>query len=340
MPINPVHIALTNDGNVLIVAGSGNDANETNYQAAVWDPVAGTIATQPVAWDMFCNGMSVLPDGRVFINGGNLQYDPFFGEPRNAVFDPVTRTFTDVESMAHGRWYPTVTTLGDGSVMSFSGLRETGGTNTAVEIYTMGSGWSAEFPAGWTPPLYPRMHLNTDGRVFYAGSGRGSRFFNPTTKTWTAVIATTNYGGSRPYGTSVLLPLRPSDGYHPRVIIFGGGNPATATTEIIDLSAATPAWQFGPPMSQPRIQMNATILPNGKVPQRRSLRSDHKHIQLGRSECLRAAVSLRLTAASRCHRDARGWKSDPRQLRGSHRDLLSSVPVQGRWHAGHAADHR
>jgi PKD repeat protein len=265
MPINPVHIALTNDGNVLIVAGSGNDANETNYQAAVWDPVAGTIATQPVAWDMFCNGMSVLPDGRVFINGGNLQYDPFFGEPRNAVFDPVTRTFTDVESMAHGRWYPTVTTLGDGSVMSFSGLRETGGTNTAVEIYTMGSGWSAEFPAGWTPPLYPRMHLNTDGRVFYAGSGRGSRFFNPTTKTWTAVIATTNYGGSRPYGTSVLLPLRPSDGYHPRVIIFGGGNPATATTEIIDLSAATPAWQFGPPMSQPRIQMNATILPNGKV---------------------------------------------------------------------------
>jgi hypothetical protein len=108
MPINPVHIALTNDGNVLIVAGSGNDANETNYQAAVWDPVAGTIATQPVAWDMFCNGMSVLPDGRVFINGGNLQYDPFFGEPRNAVFDPVTGTFTDVENMAHGRWYPTV----------------------------------------------------------------------------------------------------------------------------------------------------------------------------------------------------------------------------------------
>src|SRR5207247_2517992 len=28
---------------------------------------------------------------------------------------------------------------------------------------------------------------------------------------------------------------------------------------------ATPRWQFGPPMSQPRIEMNATILPNGKV---------------------------------------------------------------------------
>ena len=264
MPINPIHIAVMNDGKVLVIAGSGNDATETNYQAAVWDPVAGTIVTQPLAWDMFCNGMSVLPDGRVFINGGNLQYDPFFGEPRNAVFDPVTSTFTDVENMAHGRWYPTVTTLGDGRVMTFSGLLETGGTNTTVEIYTMGSGWSQEYPAGWTPPLYPRMHLSRDGRVFYAGSGRGSRFFNPTTKAWTAV-ATTNHGSTRSYGTSVLLPLRPADGYRPRVMIFGGGNPATATTEIIDLSAATPAWQYGPPMSQPRIQMNATILPNGRV---------------------------------------------------------------------------
>jgi hypothetical protein len=63
----------------------------------------------------------------------------------------------------------------------------------------------------------------------------------------------------------VLLPLTPDNGYKPRVMILGGGNPATATTEIIDLSAATPAWQYGPPMSQPRIEMNATILPNGKV---------------------------------------------------------------------------
>jgi Domain of unknown function (DUF1929)/PKD domain len=263
MPINPVHLAVTHDGSVLIVAGSGNDEKETNYRAAVWDPVAGTIVTQPLAWDMFCNGMSVLPDGRVFINGGNLQYNPFRGEPRNAVFDPVTSTFADVENMAHGRWYPTVTTLGDGSVMSFSGLRETGGTNTTVEIYTMGSGWSPEYPAGWTPPLYPRMHLNTDGRVFYAGNR--SRFFDPTTKSWTPTVAITNYIGSRSYGTSVLLPLWPSEGYRPRVMIFGGGNPATATTEIGDLSAATPVWQFGPPMSQPRIQMNATILPNGRV---------------------------------------------------------------------------
>jgi hypothetical protein len=149
--------------------------------------------------------------------------------------------------------------------MTFSGLTETGATNTTVEIYTAGSGWSQEFSADWTPPLYPRMHLLADGRVFYSGSSRESRFFDPSTKTWSAVVATTNYSGTRTYGTSVLLPLTPQNGYTPRIMILGGGNPSTATTEIIDLSAPLPAWQVGPLMSQPRIEMNATILPNGKV---------------------------------------------------------------------------
>jgi hypothetical protein len=264
-PINPIHVALMNNGEVLIVAGSGNLATETLFQAAVWDRSSQTFLTQTLAWDMFCNGMVVLHDGRVLVNGGNLRYDPFYGERRNAVFDPATHLFTNVQNMAHGRWYPTTTTLGDGRVMTFSGLNETGATNTSVEIYTVGSGWSQEYPAGWTPPLYPRMHLSTDGRVFYAGAGRGSRFFNPATNTWTAVVATTNYTASRDYGTSVLLPLTPANGYRPRVLILGGASPATATTEIIDLSNPTPAWQYGPSMSQPRIQLSATILPNGKV---------------------------------------------------------------------------
>jgi hypothetical protein len=48
-------------------------------------------------------------------------------------------------------------------------------------------------------------------------------------------------------------------------MIMGGGNPATNSTEILDLSASPLHWQYGPPMSQARIEMNATILPNGKV---------------------------------------------------------------------------
>src|SRR5437868_6045842 len=264
MPITPVHVALIHNGKVLVVSGSGNDPSNTNLRAAVWDPQAGTVTTQAVAWDMFCNGMVVLPDGRPFINGGTLQYDPFHGQPKSSIFDPSTNTFTDVQNMAHGRWYPTVTTLGDGRVMTFSGANETGSTDKAVEIYTVGSGWSVEYTASWTPPLYPRLHLLPNGKVFYSGSTTTSRLFDPTAHTWTNV-ATTNYSGTRTYGTSVLLALTPANNYDPRVIIMGGGNPSTATTEIIDLAAPAPAWQSGPSMSQPRIEMNAVMLPNGKI---------------------------------------------------------------------------
>jgi hypothetical protein len=265
MPINPVHAALLHNGTVLVVSGSGNLPSNTNLQAGVFDPQTGTVTTQSVGWDMFCNGMVVLPDGRAFVNGGTLQYDPFHGELRSAVYDLTTGAFTDVQSMAHGRWYPTVTNLADGTLMTFSGLSETGGTNTTAEIYSASTGWSAQIGSPFTPPLYPRMTLLPNGKVFYSGSTTQSRLFDPVAKTWSGVVATTNYGGTRTYGTSVLLPLTPANNYKPVVMIMGGGNPSTATTELIDLSASTPKWVNGPSMSQPRIEMNATMLPNGKI---------------------------------------------------------------------------
>ena len=265
MPINPVHAALLHNRKVLIVSGSGNLPTNSNWQAAIFDPATGTIITQPVSWDMFCNGMVVLPDGRAFVNSGTLQYDPFHGHLKSAIYDPATGQFTDAQNMAHGRWYPTVTSLPDGTLMTFSGLDENGNTNSTVEIYTVGSGWSPTYGSPFTPPLYPRMHLIPNGKVFYSGSTTSSRYFDPVAHTWSAVVANTNYNGTRTYGTSVLLPLTPANNYKPVVMILGGGNPSTNTTELIDLSAATPKWAFGPSMSQPRIEMNATILPNGKV---------------------------------------------------------------------------
>src|SRR4029078_63910 len=38
-----------------------------------------------------------------------------------------------------------------------------------------------------------------------------------------------------------------------------------SSTDIIDLSAATPSYAAGPNMSTGRIEMNAVILPNGKI---------------------------------------------------------------------------
>ena len=300
MPINPIHAALLHTGRVLIVAGSGNDPNNAfpintnpDYQAAVWDPQAGKITTQRVSWDMFCNGMSLMQDGRVLMNGGTASYGslavvggtsdlPFTGLPNSAIFDPASETFSVADgsnsgNTAHGRWYPTVTELGDGRMMTTSGLDENGNLNNTSEIYTSGLGWGAEIPGNPTGlsdptftfgfPLYPRMHLLPSGQVFYSAPSSATLVFDPSKQTW-AFLAWTIYGGpvaERTYGSSVLLPLTPANNYDPKVMILGGDNPATNTTEIIDLGQASPTWQQGPPMAEPRVEMEATLLPNGKV---------------------------------------------------------------------------
>ena len=98
MPINPIHVALLKTGKVLIVSGSGNVQGVTKFQAGLWDPQFGTITTQIVGWDMFCNGMVTLPDGRVLINGGTLNYYPFYGLKKTSIYDPSTNAFTDVQN--------------------------------------------------------------------------------------------------------------------------------------------------------------------------------------------------------------------------------------------------
>ena len=142
----------------------------------------------------------------------------------------------------------------------------------------------------------------------------------------------------------MLLPLTPANGYKPRVMILGGGNPATATTEIIDLSAATPQWQFGPSMSQARIEMNATMLPNGKVlamggsvndedAATASLNADlydpaTNTFSSAGHERVSAALPLGFAAAPRRDRDAGRRQPGARNLRAAHRDLFAGVSVQ------------
>ena len=193
MPINPVHCGLLNSGKVFIVVRSESGGNQPS-QAAVWDPASGTITVQTLLWDVFCSGMACLPDGRFLIVGGRK---PAYGDPRATVFDPATEKFTQVESMAGGRWYATVTALGDGGLMTFSGRNEYGEVNNAVELYHIGSGWSPEYVAPWTPPLYPRLHLLPNGDIFYPGNS--SHLFTPTTQTWTLNVAHTVYDSDRKY---------------------------------------------------------------------------------------------------------------------------------------------
>jgi len=214
MPINPIHVGLMRTGKILVVSGSQNDPTVTTNSAAVYDPNTGAINVQLVPWDLFCNGLSWMPDGRALIAGGTLQYPVnghgWGGLKTTTVFDPVTEKFIQVQDMARGRWYPSVVGLADGRMATFSGWLEQGGTNSAVELYTNPDGWSQEYYATFTPELYPWLHLLPDGRVFMSGANVTSSIFDPATNSWQSV-ATMNYPRNRVYGSSVLLPLSAAD---------------------------------------------------------------------------------------------------------------------------------
>ncbi|HEY6351550.1 MAG TPA: galactose oxidase-like domain-containing protein [Candidatus Angelobacter sp.] len=274
MPFNPIHMALMYTGKVLVIGGSGNDATNQIFEAGVWDPVSQTMSTFRLDWDMFCNGMTILPDGKPFVLGGTQKYDVaapaglFWGSKNTALFDPATEKFTNGPDMSGGRWYPTATLLGNGLVMVLAGEASKGGTNIKVEMGD-GKSWTTVGQAFGAIQYYPREHLLPDGAVFEDGPNPDSQMFDPVTHRWT-FVAKTNLGQWRAYGSSVLLPLTPATGYKPKVMILGGGNDlppgaATNTTELIDLSVPAPKWITGPAMVGARIQLNATILPTGKV---------------------------------------------------------------------------
>ena len=208
MPINPISATLLHTGKILIVAGSENDASNNSkgsesYRNAIWDPTGSTkssITVQSLSYDVFCSGTAALPDGRALVVGGTSDYS-FTGENRSSIFDPnPTKTkFVQSQSMVDGRWYATSTALGDGRIMTFSGLNLSGGTNHSVEIYDVrsaGTGWTDPTSAPFSPPLYPRLMLLPDGTVFYTGHGSGGSssnawMFKPATGQWTISVPTT-----------------------------------------------------------------------------------------------------------------------------------------------------
>jgi hypothetical protein len=221
-----------------------------------------------VLWDIFCTGVAAFPDGRILIAGGTGAVPHPYGIGRVSMFDPVTEKFNEIESMAQGRFYASVTMLNDGRALVFGGLDEDFVLNKNVEFYNIASGWSQEYPAPWVPRLYPRQHLLPDGDVFYSGVSRNSNIFHPDTLTWDLNVATTVFPTDRQGGTSIMFPLRPEEGYAARIMIMGGTTmrePATDTAEIIDLSVPTPAWRMVAPMSSARMRMESVMLPNGKV---------------------------------------------------------------------------
>jgi Domain of unknown function (DUF1929) len=190
-------------------------------------------------------------------------------------FDPVAERYVKVNPMHEARWYPTLTLLPDGRVLSVSGLDEIGqvvpGKN---ETYDPRSRTWTYLPTQRFFPTYPALFLTDRGRIFYSGSNAG---YGPADKgrtpgIWDLKRNTFDVvpGISDPDAleTSMTVLLPPAQGQ--RYMVLGGGGigestKSTAKTRIADLHAADPHFTDGPDLYAKVRYPSGVVLPDDTV---------------------------------------------------------------------------
>ncbi len=268
--IVPLHMHLMPTGIVMAWGRAG--------QPYVFIPSDQSFTQVPVDTMLFCAGHALLPDGKLLVSGGHLSDDR--GLPDTHIFAAGDRggswtSANQLPDMFRGRWYPTVTELSDGKMVTVAGRDSLAGVVDVPELWD-GSQWIRLTGASLPLPYYPRNFLAPDGRIFYAGERTQSR--------WLDVNATGTNGGpgkwttgpvhqwpfERDYGSAVM--------YQPGKIMYvgGGGDPGatgpsdatasapTSSAELIDLNADA-SWKYTDSMAFRRRHLNATILPDGQV---------------------------------------------------------------------------
>ncbi len=255
-PVVGVHVALLPNGKVLAYDSIGDHATETypvqdHTRATVWDPATGTQTPVDVdtGFNIFCSGLAHLPDGRMFMAGGNKDQQ-LNGIVQTHIFDPVTNLWNLGPNMLGGRWYPTVTPLSNGEMLITSGRVDT------PEVRTTAGGLRALTTASLGLPLYPWIDVAPNGRALYSGPDQTLRALDTAgTGAWQTFgqrdTINRDYGGHAIYDIGKML-------------VAGGGG-STRDARVVDFNGATPQVSATAPMAFGRRQHNLTVLADGSV---------------------------------------------------------------------------
>jgi galactose oxidase len=236
----------------------------------LWNPANGelTPTSPPMLPDgktnanLFCSSHAFLPDGRLLVAGGHLADG--HGLNQATIYDFAANTWTPTAAMIHGRWYPTAITLPTGGILVLSGSyfdptqTPSVANNVVPQIWNNGNFANVTSIPGAAFDLYPRMHVASTGIVYMTSLVQTWSLDISGAGTWTALPNATRHNGLCDYAPSVLYDVD-------KVLFVGGGNPPTANAETIDLGQQQLGWRATGPMTFPRRQHNATILPDGTV---------------------------------------------------------------------------
>ncbi len=304
-------------------------ANPDGADAKQSDPLIPGLQSKEKYNDgaLFGSHQTYLADGRILTQGGtDYSGDPAVpgtrfgvvelgGLKATRIFDPAKNAFTQVGDTEYGRWYPTLVPLGNGKVLDFSGVRKLikpayldkpldSGTNVrqSETFDPKTNSWTGNgAKAERSLPLYPRMHLLPNGKVFYNTAGQsfnpvGQAYdqagwnvpavYDPASRSWSSVSGAglvhslTEFRGST---FSTMLALEPdADGAYrqARFLTAGGvlglvaaaspgGYLPTRSSKITSIDTSGGQTRYSvkrtAPLNQPRWFGSGTLLPTGEV---------------------------------------------------------------------------
>jgi hypothetical protein len=277
---NAYHLIMGPEGKILLIAGSGNNSavfEAGTFQAYIWHPTTGKLdPLTNVPDDMFCAGHMLMSNGQGIAAGGTIDYSPWKGSQAVYTFDFGTETFKKQKSMADGRWYPTVLNTRGGYALIVGGFDETGANSKSSEVYVPRDGTYDPRPGNREFPLYPHIFLTANAKYFFTGAGwvkapedvdSSTQFFHPgfwqpfNGNKFTKVNDLTS-PTRRGFGSSCWLgSIR-----RQKLMVMGGGWPATSSTNVIDLdSSSAPKFKAGPALRAAKVYVSCVQLPDGSV---------------------------------------------------------------------------
>ncbi|MER5937953.1 kelch motif-containing protein [Streptomyces sp. NPDC001928] len=190
-------------------------------------------------------------------------------------FDPVAEKYIKVDPMHEARWYPTLTTLGNGKILSVSGLDDIGqlvpGKNEVYDPKTKKWTYLSKLRQF---PTYPALFPLENGKIFYSGSnagygpdnvGRDPGIWDVDTNKFSKLRGMSDPKLMETSGT-VLLPPAQDEKY---MVIGGGGvgesKESSEKTRIIDLNDDSPEFEDGPSLEKGTRYPQASVLPDDSV---------------------------------------------------------------------------
>ena len=261
-PVIGVHVSLLTDGRVLAYDSINDDPTEASQshtftRATVWDPKTNfhTDVEADQGHNIFCSGFASLPDGRLYIAGGNLNA-ALQGIDKTHIFNPLNNSWSLGPDMKSARWYPSVTPLPNGEMLI------TGG-GPAISEVRLNNGTTRELTNAsqsvWANRNYPWLQTAPDGRVAFFGPANQMGYVTTAgTGSWQSTVLRDNVW--RGYGSYAMYDVG-------KVLIAGGGNQSAnhdqRSSLIVDLSNDTVTATDN--MANRRRQHNLTVLADGTV---------------------------------------------------------------------------